>query len=99
MKNQKVLLFLLPMFIVACKPIALVVSYSDDTTATGTVKIVPSRPLSGTKLIVDGKLLVENDSQVVKSITVNHIPDGTPLLPNDLRKLKVQKQVGRFEPI
>ncbi len=66
----------MPLFIVACKPIALVVSYSDDTTATGTMKIVPSRPLSGIKLIVDNKLLVENDSQVVKSITVNHIPDG-----------------------
>ncbi|MCF8247955.1 MAG: hypothetical protein K9J37_22580 [Saprospiraceae bacterium] len=77
MKNLKTLYFLLPLFFVACaKPIALVVSYSHDTTATGTVKIVPSKPLTGTKLTVNDKLLVENDSQFVKSITVMHIPDG-----------------------
>ncbi len=77
MKNLKALFFLLPLFIASCaKPIALVVSYSDDATATGTVKIVPSRALSNTKLTVNGKLLVENDSQFVKSITVKQLPDG-----------------------
>ena len=77
MKNLKALFFLLPLLLASCaKPLALVVSYSDDTTATGTVKIVPSRPLSGTKLTFNDKLLVENDSQFVKSITVKHIPDG-----------------------
>ena len=77
MKNLKALLFLIPLFLISCaKPVALVLNYSDDTSAKGTAMIVPSRPISGTKLVVNGKLLVENDSQSVKSITIKNMPDG-----------------------
>jgi len=77
MKNWKALLFILPILVASCaKPVALVVNYPGSNAGKGNAKIIPSRPISGTKLVFNNHLLVENDSQEVKSITVKNLPDG-----------------------
>ncbi len=73
MKNLKVLFLLLPILFGACAK-SLVVNFSEDASATGTLHLLPSKQLSEVSLTVDGKLLVEREW--VKKITVKNIPAG-----------------------
>ena len=89
MKNLKALLLLIPFLFTSCvKPISLMVNYSEDPNAKGTVTIVPSRPIASTSLTMNGKLLVEH--KYVKKITAQNVPDGTYSyhLTGDNSKLK-----------
>ncbi len=73
MKNLKTLLFILPILFASCAE-SIVVKYSDDAAAKGRYTILPSRPLYGASLVMNGKLLVEQKN--VKKITVENLPDG-----------------------
>jgi hypothetical protein len=77
MKKSKALFLILPVLAASCaRPVSLVVDYPDSNNGKGSVKIIPSRPISGAKLVFNNHLLVENDSQQVKSITVRNLPEG-----------------------
>ncbi len=69
----KTLLFMLPLLFASCAK-SIVVNYSDDTSSKGSVVMLPSKPLFGSSLTVNGKLLVEQ--KAVRRITVKNLPDG-----------------------
>lgn len=73
MKNLSAIILLLPILFGSCAK-SLVVNFSEDAAATGTLHLLPSKQLSEVSLTMDGKMLVEREW--IKKITVKNIPPG-----------------------
>lgn len=73
MKFSKTLFLLLAVLLSSCGK-HIIVNYGGGGSSNGSLNLLPSKSLPNASLLVDGKLLVEQEH--VRKITVQNIPEG-----------------------